>query len=323
HTKNKSPGCLDEVKTDQSVHVWYRWAPNPWRRLLHFGLSQILMFFSMLRYWRKDVIIYANTILPAGAALAGWLMRKPVVYHVHEIGFQPAAFTHLLLGVMKLTASKLIYVSHYLADVHQRKGEVIHNALTDDFFNRPEEKQHAKNARLQILMICSLKKEKGIFDFIQLARSMSGMDFHLLIGSSQTDIDLFLAGENIPGNLAVYPAHNDVHPFYQKADVLLNLSHPDGWIETFGLTIAEAQAYGLPAIVPPIGGPLEVISEGEDGFAMDVADFAQIQAKLSLLDQNREQLNLMAQKARQNAVRWKMDRFQAAIQNSMQKLLNT
>ena len=41
------------------------------------------------------------------------------------------------------------------------------------------------------------------------------------------------------------------------------------WIETFGMTILEAMAYGIPVIAPPIGGPKELIRDGREGRLID------------------------------------------------------
>ncbi len=41
---------------------------------------------------------------------------------------------------------------------------------------------------------------------------------------------------------------------------MLNLSHPDRWIESFGMTALEAMAYSTPCIVPEEGGIAELIT---------------------------------------------------------------
>ena len=53
---------------------------------------------------------------------------------------------------------------------------------------------------------------------------------------------------------------------------MLNLSNPFVWVETFGMTILEAMAYGVPSIVPNVGGPIELIEDGYNGFCVDVTD---------------------------------------------------
>ena len=37
-------------------------------------------------------------------------------------------------------------------------------------------------------------------------------------------------------------------------------------VETFGLTILEGMAYGLPALIPPVGGITELVEHGRSGY---------------------------------------------------------
>ena len=319
HT-NKGPGFLDNVEVDQQIHAWYVWHPNKYRRLIHFFLSQFLVFFSLLRYWRQPVIIYANTILPFGAGLAGWLMRKRVIYHIHETEFQPPAFTKLLLWVIRKTANKLIFVSRYLQEYHHFPGikqTVIYNALSPDFVEKATKisKNNAQGDEFEILMMCSLKKAKGIFEFIELAHKLPKLHFTLVISSTEEHISSFLGEIDLPSNLTLKPLQKDVHPFYAKADLLLSLSHPDEWPETFGMTIVEGLTYGLPAIVPAIGAPLEIIEEGKQGFHLNVDQLDQIADKIWELYEGEHERMQMAEQAKIRAGDFSMERFGEEILN--------
>ena len=53
---------------------------------------------------------------------------------------------------------------------------------------------------------------------------------------------------------------------YASADILLFSSTTD----TFGMTVLEAQSCGLPALVSDIGGPQEIVNEGQSGFILSV-----------------------------------------------------
>jgi L-malate glycosyltransferase len=130
------------------------------------------------------------------------------------------------------------------------------------------------------LMVCSLKAYKGLYEFIQLAEDHQDYSFRLVLNAGQNEIDSFFTGQHFPQNLEIYPSQKNLHPFFQWADVIVNLSLPDGWIETFGLTIIEGMAYGLPAIVPPLGGILEVIEEGVTGYSVDPRDRKALNKKL-------------------------------------------
>ena len=60
----------------------------------------------------------------------------------------------------------------------------------------------------------------------------------------------------------------------------MNLSDPEGWVETFGMTILEAMAYGIPSIAPSAGGPLEIVEDGKNGYCLDVTNLQLVSEKI-------------------------------------------
>src|ERR1700761_5699099 len=127
---SSASGFLSGLTGVATRHFWYRWKANTWLRLLNFTLSQVLLFFQLLRWWRKDAIIYVNTLLPFGAALAGRLMGNRVIYHLHETSMKPPALKSFLQGVANQTADTVIYVSRYLEakeKLSEPTGVVIYN----------------------------------------------------------------------------------------------------------------------------------------------------------------------------------------------------
>lgn len=81
-------------------------------------------------------------------------------------------------------------------------------------------------------------------------------------------------------NLTVYPRQGDVAPFYNRASVVLNLSNKRDFVETFGLTALEAMSAGLPVIVPTVGGIAEMVTDGVEGYKIDVADLDAIERRI-------------------------------------------
>src|SRR5690606_21533697 len=107
---------------------------------------------------------------------------------------------------------------------------------------------------LDILMVCSLRVYKGVDIFMELARNLPKHSFTLVVSAESNEIERYFKGRDLPGNLLILPTQKDLHQFYSKANLVLNLTIPDQCIETFGLTVLEAISYGIPAIVPPVGG---------------------------------------------------------------------
>lgn len=61
-----------------------------------------------------------------------------------------------------------------------------------------------------------------------------------------------------------------------------------GTEETFGQTIQEAQASGLPVIAPHAGGPIDLVDSGSNGFLYDPTDAAMFRARVALLSRESE-----------------------------------
>lgn len=274
-TCGNTKGFLSDLPVNYHT-FWYAFYANKYFRLAAFAFSQILLFFKLLKYLRQPVDIYINTILPFGAALAGKLMGKNVIYHLHETSINPPAFKKFLKIIAESTANTAIYVSNYLKKTEPLRGvysSVIYNALSDEFVNKANAFRLHKTtskATFKILMICSLKPYKGIFDFIEIAQKMPHISFDLVLNASANVISQYFEKADIPKNLTLYEATKNVHPFYESADLVLNLSHPDQWVETFGMTILEAMCYGIPVIAPPVGGVTELVQQNSNGYLKDV-----------------------------------------------------
>ncbi len=129
-------------------------------------------------------------------------------------------------------------------------------------------------------MLCSLKKYKGPDQFVALAQALPQQRFELVLNASEEDIKQYFENTSLPDNLQCFPRQSNVHPFYQRAHLVLNLSHPEEWIETFGMTILEAMHYALPCIGPNIGGPAEIIHHRKEGFLIDQRDQAALKSAI-------------------------------------------
>jgi glycosyltransferase involved in cell wall biosynthesis len=278
-------GVLDELKGKENLRLRqydYRFSRNIAIRAMRYAWVQLMVFFIALGYmFKKNTVIYINTILPVGAAVGGRMAGKKVVYHYHENAKAKSTAYRILAKIMQWIASEIICVSQYQRSFLRRKKRVhiVPNALQESFTaSLTPDSGRAFEAK-RVLMLGSLKGYKGTNEFITLASRMAQYKFELVINDSQENIDQYLKERDIAptSNLAIYPRQEDVTPFYNRASLVLNLSNKTLAIETFGLTVLEAMTAGLPVIVPTVGGIAEMVTDGENGFKIDVQELDKIE----------------------------------------------
>ena len=304
---------------DVAVHpLPYRWSPRRWLTLLRFFWVQALIFGRVLHMARPGSVVYVNSLLPFGAALAGRLLGARVVYHLHEVSIRPALLKRLLCAVANLTADRALFVSQYVQrELRLRvpRQQVVYNALPAAFVAeaRAHAIEHQAAEPFVVLMACSLKDYKGVPEFVQLAAGLPALRFELVLNAPAEQVRRFRAAQPLPDNLTVFAAKADMHPFYQRAAVVLNLSRPTEWVETFGMTILEALQYGRPVIVPPVGGVSEVSLAGHTGFALDGRDLPALRTALELLRHCPRTYARFSQAGRQRAAEFAPQRFAEQI----------
>ena len=322
HTSTNKEGFLSELKLER-VNVPYKFYKNNYLRLATFVGSQLILFFQLLKYRKQDVTIYINTLLPFGAALAGKLMGKRVVYHLHESYIRPAGLKNFLKWIASACADTALYVSNYLLEAEQIRGvkkEVIYNALPDEFVDRAKSEKYIplQKGQFNVLMVCSLKAYKGVNEFIALAKRHSEIKFDLVLNATAEEITILKKENILPENIHIHCTQNNLHPFYQSASLVVNLTNPDFCIETFGMTLLEAMCYGIPVIAPKVGGPAEFVEHGKNGFTVDVRNQQELDATLNNLAANPEMCLSLSEGALTTAKKFST----TILKNEVNQILN-
>ena len=312
-------GIADKERT-----VFYRRSENRYITLFFDILSQLHLFFTCLRYLRVDAVFYINTMRPTGAMLAAKLMGKVVVCHIHETSIKPLLFKKLLRSVVSLCASKIVFVSNYLRKVESFSIDderVIYNAIPSSSAAKPDGK-----SPFSVIMACSLKKYKGVFEFLEVASALhedQQITFTLILNASVDEINDFFRDVELPFNVRLLPRQIDMSLFYAEASLVLNLSRPSEWIETFGLTLIEAFSYGVPVIAPEVGGPTEVVREGIDGYLMNSSRVGEIAEKIQDIAHDRNEWHRLSANAARRADDFKLSVFDERVTNLMQSELSS
>lgn len=312
-TSSTNDGFLSELKVNYRDNG-YKFLDNKFLRLFRFLLCQVRMFFQTLRYRNVDAVIYVNTLLPFGVAIAGKLIGKKVIYHLHETSVKPFFLKNFLKWVATKTASEAIYVSDFLRKKEPLKNvasRVIYNALSKEFVETANAFQSKSNKEKEfvVLMLCSLKDYKGVREFVSLAEALPNISFEIVLNATTEAINLFFYNNVLPKNLTVFPQQSNVHQFYQRATLVLNLSHPEQWVETFGMTLLEGMQYGIPSIVPPVGGPAEIVQSGVNGYQIDQRHFEKLVQQIQEIAENPALYKNLSQNATRVAKDFSVERM--------------
>lgn len=318
YTSNETPGALSNISGATLFSKKYAFKTNPLLRLFEFLRSQVVLFFTLLKYDKRDTVFYINSVLPFGAALAGKIKGVKIIYHLHETSIKPALLKRFLFGVVNNTANEVIYVSKFLSQeepLSKPKSTVVYNCLDPVFIERANREYIVDKQDFRVLMLCSLKDYKGVPQFFKLAKSIPNIQFDLVLNADQASVEAYLKLNPPTENLHIYFNQRDVHRFYQNASLLLNLSHPDAWVETFGMTILEGMVYKLPAIVPKVGGVVELIDDGMNGYQINVTQLDDLEKRILQLSSNEQLYQKLSIAAFKKAQNFAPNHFEEAVIN--------
>ena len=205
-----------------------------------------------------------------------------------------AADSQWLMG--KLRASMLTYVD----------ARVIYPGIDLTIF-RPGD-------RLQARAELGLPPEAKILLFVaHRARRNPWKDYALLKQMIQQvrekiqgEVILLVAGDPAAETLTVedgvwlappLATSQQIARYYQAADLYVHATH----VETFGLTLVEAMASGLPVVATRTAAIPEVVADAETGFLTQPGDVEEMTARVVELLHNAEQRQTMGQRAAQRA----------------------
>lgn len=312
---------------------WYRRSRFRLLRLASLFCSQVILFFRLLadRQVPRDALIYVNTLLPFGAALYGKVTGRSVIYHVHEASVIPRPLLWFLTRIARLTSSLAIYVS----DAHRRAlpirgvaAQCVYNTVDPELARRAAAStyRHRRDGVFRVLMVAYLRDYKGIREFVALARDLQNrpdIEFQLLAnGGSSEELARYVVTPGKPDNLKVFLEVEDVACFYERASLVVNLSRVDQCVETFGMTLLEAMAFGIPVIAPPAGGPSELLTDGVEGYLVDSRDSAALRERVLKLADCQQFAEMFSTAARRRSADFGFDDYTRAIRSAVASLTN-
>ena len=312
-------GFLDGVSAKRHS-ILYRRSSNRWCQLAYYLLSQCYLFLLMTlllvgnRLRGRRAIVVINTLLPFGAALPARLLATETIAYVHESCIKPQLLKSFLRLMVEHCASRVVFVSQYLREIEAFKRPcqtVIYNGLSRDFDKltvslEPAQKFSAK----QVLFAGSLKDYKGVRQFVQLASmpDCQGFRFVMALNAGMDEIAHYFRGESLPTNLQLLSRPSNLATLYAESFLVVNFSLPEGWVETFGLSLLEGMHYGCPVIAPPVGGPTEFVNQS-NGALIDSRQTEEITRFLNELSSSYDTWTKYSEQALQTAAKFSNNNY--------------
>ncbi|WP_351089084.1 glycosyltransferase family 4 protein [Shewanella sp. S1-49-MNA-CIBAN-0167] len=285
-------GFLSNVQA-RKVNIRYFVFSNRYLKLFSYLVSQLSTFIVLSYYLicnklkGEDSIVLVNTLLPFGAGLSSKLFSNNTIYYIHETMINPLLLKRFLLFVVDKCADSVLFVSNYVLEnsaINSPTKKMLYNGLRRDFIlsNGLDLDLGSKFKNRTVLFVGSLKIYKGIDQFLAVSFLLPHFKFIAAVNCSKEELRIYLKSRVLPTNFEFMIKPHNLIEIYKQSSLVMNCSIPDDCIETFGLSLLEAMAFGCPVIGPPVGGPVEIVNSNV-GCLIDSRNLSEIVGFISLL----------------------------------------
>jgi glycosyltransferase involved in cell wall biosynthesis len=270
------------------------------RRLGHLGVAAVVAY----------EVSAVHTFQAAKRAGMACILDAASVHHTMQSAWIPSSNDEwtasnkdhtLALADLVLTCSTLARDSYVAAGIPAAKVRTLPLGVdTIAFANRQPASQACEHEALRFCFAGRVNRLKGADLLAAACRNIyaSGKDFTLSIAGSQVGSEPALLSQFEEfADLCGRIRHADLPNFYRQADVLVLPSRFD----SFGLTVAEALACGLPAIVTENVGAKDIITEGVNGWIIPAGDENALTERMAWCATNPRAVRAMSAAARASA----------------------
>ena len=239
---------------------------------------------------------------------------------IERAAFDPSKFSHVMYALQNASAvtTNASILAKKAKAFFDREVHIIPNGIDTERF-KPMEKNSVLAEALGLVDEKKKEERKFVMGFVGELREKKGLAT-LLSGYTQITktmpASLLIVGEVREGEDKKYfeefksnnpqlsitvtghVPHKDLPAYYSLMDVFVHPSLRDGMPNA----VLEAMACGVPVIATPVGGALDVLEDGVNGFLVDVNDAPQLAEKIAKTLKPLKELESVRRSARETVL---------------------
>lgn len=199
-------------------------------------------------------------------------------------------------------ADKVVVCSLYTFNSFLENGfpkeKLCNVALDSNFTPTRNHRRNFQKEEFVVGIAGSSVIRKGFIYLLEAWKELDVTNATLLLRTSKSELKKvpkiwnLIDGDN---NIKIVDHLNDMEDFYEKCDLFVLPSIDEG----FGMVVFEALACSLPVIISKNVGAGDFITDGKEGFVVDIRNVQQIKEKIEHLHGDRQLLQTMSAQAKE------------------------
>jgi glycosyltransferase involved in cell wall biosynthesis len=277
-------------------------------------------------------VVYTNTVTVLDGALAARFASIPHVWHLREAirgnrHLRSALPQRFVWRVVRGLSTRVVFNSRFLERSYGgtdcSKSSVVYNGIELSKQRRASSPAKSSLGPRSIVCVGYMDRPKGLDVLLDAALLLvgRGLDFRVVVAGNLSreyqvrEIEPRLADSRLHGRVVLLGWCADMAAVYGGADVVVSSSRQ----ESFGRTILEAMACGLPVVSTRSGGPEEVVIDHETGLLVPVDDSSALAAALEHVLVDRDLARRLGEAGRRVAgERFSMEAMTTALTRVLQ-----
>lgn len=255
------------------------------------GPVKLIDFMKTLR--KEDpVLVHVNSLVKSWPVLVSRMLRRPVVWHVHEF----LGTKKMYAALIHMVSDGVILISKEQFTLFRGKEKAcrIPNGIDTAQYEKVKSsgiisEKMGESRKTDVIFIGRIEQNKGLLVLAKAAAILKerGWIRYIVVGGVpkggqryEQQVKAVLKCEGLESSFYFLGYRQNIPEIIASCDLLCQPSYSD----TFPLTVLEAMAGGLPVIGTSVGEVPSIIDEGKTGFVLQPGDHESLADRIKKLD---------------------------------------